>query len=132
MGVKHGIRPQYHFRSTQDGVLIWDVRRLVRLSEGLPAQQVDPSQFVELQENHWYRHGDQQPSPTSILEHMALIDACDLSYPIILDANGRVMDGMHRICKAVKEGVATIPAVHFIIDPEPDYVDISPAQLPYD
>ena len=33
-----------------------------------------------------------------------LIDEADLRYPIILDRAGRVMDGMHRICKPVREG----------------------------
>jgi hypothetical protein len=112
--------------------MVWDVRRLVSLSKDLPVQQVDPAQFAELNENHWYAHGDQLPTPVSLLEHMALIEACDLSYPIILDANGRVMDGMHRICRAVKDGVASIPAVQFTTDPEPDYVDVSPEDLPYD
>ena len=126
------IRPQYHFRQTDDGVLIWDVRRLVSLSEGLPVQYIDPAQFPELHENHWYFYGDAEPTPASLLEHMALIEACDLSYPIILDANGRVMDGMHRICRAVKDGVTSIPAVQFATDPEPDYVDVSPEDLPYD
>ena len=30
---------------------------------------------------------------------MQLIDEVDLSYPIILDQNGRVMDGMHHFCR---------------------------------
>jgi len=114
------IRAQYHFRQTGQDVLIWDVRRLIRLSRDLPVQQVDPSQIPELQENHWYALGDRAPTPADLLEHMALIEACDLRHPIILDAAGRVMDGMHRICKAVKDGVPAIPAVQFVTDPQPD------------
>lgn len=108
------------------------MRRLIRLSKDLPVQQVDPSQFPELQENHWYSLGDQLPTPANILEHLALIEACDLRYPIILDAAGRVMDGMHRICKAVKNRVPTLPAVQFVTDPQPDYVNVKPQELPYD
>ena len=38
-----------------------------------------------------------------MIEHIQLVQDCDLEHPIILDHNGRVMDGMHRICKALLE-----------------------------
>lgn len=46
-----------------------------------------------------------------LIEHVALIEAADLSYPIILSAAGEVMDGMHRIVKAVLRGDADVTAV---------------------
>ncbi len=63
---------------------------------------------------------------------MQLIEEADLSYPIIIDPEGRVMDGMHRVCKAVQEGKDTVPAVRFATLPEPDYVDCAISELPYD
>ena len=63
---------------------------------------------------------------------MQLIDEVDLSYPIILDQDGRVMDGMHRVCRAVREGIDRISAVRFATNPEPDFVDCDPDELPYD
>jgi len=33
---------------------------------------------------------------------MRLIDEVDIGYPIILDRNGRVIDGMHRVCRAAR------------------------------
>jgi hypothetical protein len=42
------------------------------------------------------------------------------------------MDGMHRVVKALLTGRATIDAVRFTADPEPDYIDVDPNQLPYD
>ena len=66
------------------------------------------------------------------MEHLQLIQACDLAYPIILDAQGRLMDGMHRVCKAVMSGETQILAVQFTTDPEPDYVNCHPEDLPYD
>ena len=62
---------------------------------------------------------------------MRLIDEADLSFPIILAANGEVMDGRHRIAKAALEGRATISAVQFDGDPPPDYVGREPEDLPY-
>jgi len=126
------IRTQYHFRETEDGVTAFDVLRLIELSKDLPVREIDPAKVQELDENHWYRIGEQQPTPRSLLEHMRLIRECDLRYPIILDSSGRVMDGMHRVCKALLEGLDHVPAVQFDQDPEPDYVNCAPEDLPYD
>ena len=62
---------------------------------------------------------------------MRLIDETDLGYPIILASDGSVMDGMHRVAKALLEGQETIGAVKFSQDPEPDYKDVLPDDLPY-
>ena len=126
------LRPQYHFRQTQTGFDIWNVHRLIELAKDLPVRFVNLDQISELYDNHWYKHDTTIPSPHSILQHMKLISTCDLEFPIILDTQGRVMDGMHRICKAVLEQHKSIEAVQFNEDPRPDYVDIDPASLPYD
>ncbi len=55
----------------------------------------------------------------------------NLSHPIVLSQDGRVMDGMHRVCRALIEGRKTIRAVRFEVDPEPDYVGVDPDELPY-
>lgn len=41
-----------------------------------------------------------------------------------------VMDGMHRVAKAILQGRADIEAVQFAEDPEPDHVGLGPKQLP--
>lgn len=126
------IRAQYFFRDSEQGLLAWDVRRLVRLSRDFLVEQVDLKDIAELDEPHWYAHEGDSPTCRSILQHMALIEDVDLSYPIILDRDGRVMDGMHRVCKAYRAGAAKIPAVRFVSNPEPDFVDCNPDELPYD
>lgn len=126
------IRAQYFFQKSERGLLAWDVRRLVELSKDFPVEKVRISDIAELDEAHWY--GDEGDSPTcrSLLIHMQLIDEADLGYPIILNQDGRVMDGMHRVCKAVRDGKLELPAVRFEKDPEPDFVGRHPAELPYD
>jgi len=125
------IRPQYHFRTTENGLDAWDVRRLIELSAHFPIFKVGPGSLEEIHSNHWYKEAQQIPSPNSILEHIQLIDACDLSYPIILDAQGNVMDGMHRICKALLTDIKEIDAVQFQKDPEPDFKNCNSKDLPY-
>ena len=125
------VRAQYWFRTSEQGLLAWDVRRLIELSANLSTQSIRIADIKELDENHWYAHGDAAPTCRSLIEHFALIQACDLRYPIILSADGRVMDGMHRVCKAVLEGKEEIAAVRFEETPPPDYVGCNPDELPY-
>jgi hypothetical protein len=66
-----------------------------------------------------------------MLDHMKLVEEADLSFPIILSADGGIMDGMHRVAKAALEGRTEVEAVQFDRDPEPDYVNRRLSDLPY-
>ena len=125
------IRPQYYFRQSSKGLKAWDVRRLIDLSRDLPVENVDLNSIAEMDETHWYSHEGGSPTCRSLLQHMQLIDDADLSFPIILDQDGRVMDGMHRVCKAARQGERRILAVRFPTNPEPDFVGRDPDDLPY-
>jgi hypothetical protein len=123
------VRKQYYFRQDVRGLLAWDVHRLVALSAGLPRHRVPLDQIEEL-DAVWFGHDD-QPTWRAMIEHMRLVAEADLSYPIILSSSGAVMDGMHRVCKALLQGLADIEAVRFEVDPEPDHVGLGPKDLPY-
>jgi hypothetical protein len=66
-----------------------------------------------------------------VVEHVRLIEEVDLGYPIILGYDGRVMDGMHRIARALLEGRDEISAVRFTRPIEPDHRNCEPHELPY-
>ena len=51
---------------------------------------------------------------------------------MILGSDGRVMDGMHRIARALLEERTTIRAVRFPTDPDPDVRNCHPDDLSYD
>jgi hypothetical protein len=125
------MRRQYHSRLRDGHRLIWDVHRLIELSRDFPVRQIALSGIAELDEAFWF-DGATKPVCREIALHAKLIAETDLSYPIILSADGRVMDGMHRVCKALIEGHQIIAAVQFPQDPEPDYVDVFVDELPYD
>lgn len=123
------MRKQYFFRPSSRGLLAWDVDRLVKLSSHLPRKQIPLSAIREL-DVVWF--SDDEPLTWRVLlEHMRLIGEADLAFPIILSASGAVMDGMHRVAKAVQQGRTDIEAVQFGEDPEPDYVGLGPKELPY-
>ena len=123
------VRKQYYFRPSSRGLLAWDVDRLVQLSSHLPRKHVPLSTVRELDETCF---GEEEPLTwRTMLEHMKLIDEADLSFPIILSSSGAVMDGMHRVMKAARQGRDDIAAVQFGEDPEPDHVGVGPKELPY-
>lgn len=124
------MRKQYYFRPSERGLLTWDVDRLIRLTRDYFRVCVPLTEIRELDEPFW--SDADTPTWRGILEHIRLIEAADLSFAIILAPDGRVMDGMHRVAKAALLGRATIEAVQFTEDPEPDYIGVHPNELPYD
>ena len=50
------------------------------------------------------------------------INAADLTHPVILSADGGLMEGGHRIAKAYLLGLTTVRARRFVADPAPDWI----------
>lgn len=126
------MRKQYHFRPSERGLLAWDVDRLVALTKNFPRIQVPLTAIRELDEPYWFGAGNRDATCRTVVQHAQFIAEADLGFPIILSSDGRVMDGMHRVGKALLAGMASIEAVQFQNDPEPDYVGVAPEELPYE
>ena len=126
------VRAQYHFRNSPQGLCAWYVRRLIELSRGLVRERVPLTTIRELDEPYWAGENADRMTRRQVINHARLMLGCDLSFPVILSSDGRVMDGMHRICKALLEGKDDIEAVRFVNDPEPDYIGVKPDDLPYE
>ena len=122
------MRKQYHFRPSAAGLRAWDVDRLVALSRHLQPELVPVASIRELDEPYW----GEPMTCRNVAEHARFINECDLGYPVILSSDGRIMDGMHRVLKALLLGESHIRAVRFLTDPEPDFVGVDPDNLPYD
>lgn len=125
------MRKQYHFRPSAHGLRAWDVDRLIALAADLPVEQVPVAALSDVDSDYWFGHG-YPPTVRAVVEHLRLVQDADLSYPIVLDAEGGVMDGMHRVARALLEGRPTVAAKRLLALPEPDYVDVRPGDLPYD
>lgn len=57
----------------------------------------------------------------ALAEHVKRVNETNLDYPVIMNADGMIMDGWHRVVKALVEGRETIRAVRFEKTPSPDY-----------
>ncbi len=125
------LRKQYHFRNVGGDLYAWDIHRLIRLSASLAPIRVHLADIAELDENWWYETASEVPTPRALAAHMRLVQQADLGYPILLCAEGRLMDGMHRLVRAVMEKREYVQAIRFPETPPPDYVNVSPDDLPY-
>lgn len=61
---------------------------------------------------------------SSFVSHCRAVNDADLSYPILLTATGAILDGKHRLAKAILEGRETIAARRFTVDPPACYTEV--------
>jgi hypothetical protein len=95
----------------------WYVSRLIDKAKDLPVQTMPISGL------NIYRLAPNIDSMKSFVGHVQAVLDTDMSYPIILDDEGYVMDGRHRIAKALLEGKENISFVRFDETPRPDYFE---------
>lgn len=113
--------PEKHSRPVPGGRAFYLTERLWELSAGLPVESVPIDSIKAFDEDCWF--GGRPVTCRMVARHAALIQKADLSYPVILSADGRLMDGGHRISKAWINGHTTINAVRFKADPAPAYFE---------
>ena len=102
-----------------DGTHRWHVPRLIEAAKGLPIEEVPVTSFRDLDEQVW----EPLQTPRAVVDHLRRILRADLSYPIIVSEDGWVMDGCHRLAKALLEGRETVLAVRFKTNPPPDEIE---------
>lgn len=112
--------PEKHSRAVPGGRAFWLTERLWEASEGLPVHRVRIADIPEFDQDCWFK--GVAPTCRQVAQHAARILAADLNYPVILAANGGLMDGGHRVARAFMNGEQEVDAVRFESDPEPDYV----------
>ncbi len=112
--------PEKHSRTVAGGRAYWWTERLWRLSADLPVREVPIDQIAEFDQDCWF--SGREPSCREVAQHARRIERVDPSYPVILAADGRLMDGGHRLARAWIDGRTHVAAVQFAVDPEPDWV----------
>ena len=90
----------------------WHVPRLFELAKKLPVMEV-PIKHMNIY--HKYNN----LTLRELAGHIVAVEEADLEYPIILDEDGEIMDGRHRLIKTIIKGKKTIKAVRFETNPEP-------------
>jgi len=114
MSVKYFVDPKEQMAKL--GKHRWYVSRLFELSRSLEVMDI-PLKHM----NMYYQYEDL--TLREMCGHMVAIKNAELKYPIILDEDGEIMDGRHRLMKAIIEGKETIKVVRFEKNPSPCRVD---------
>ena len=94
----------------------WSVSRLIELSKNFKVMNV-PLDHLNVFNTY------EKLTLREMVMHMNAINDADLKYPIILDEDGDIMDGRHRIMKAMLIKAKTIKAVRFDENPSPCRID---------
>lgn len=116
-------------RENSDGTFAgWNVKRLWQLSKALPVENKPIQAFQEAIDKWISFESVEQPDGRMTanidIEHFYRIKRASLKYPIILDMDGRIMDGMHRLMKTYLSDRPIILVVQFTKTPDPDIVYI--------
>lgn len=111
-----------HSRPAPGGRAFWWTDTLWAAAAGLEPFEVDVDAIAELDMNCWFGP-DTPPTCRAVAEHARRIRDAQPEHPIILAADGGLMDGGHRVARAWLAGEARIRAVRFTVDPEPDWVE---------
>jgi hypothetical protein len=90
----------------------WAVGRLISLSKDFPVMEI-PLDHLNI-----YNTYDKITLREFVMHMQAALNS-DLNYPIILDEDGEILDGRHRVIKALFKGFRTIKAVRFDENPTP-------------
>lgn len=98
------------------GEKVWCVPNLIARAKDLVPFDL-PLAAVYIGSEVWTPEG----SVAGVASHMRRALDVDTSYPVILDAEGFIMDGWHRVLRALIDGATTIKAVRFVVTPPHDY-----------
>lgn len=90
----------------------WSVARLFELSRDFKVMEI-PLNHLNIYNKY------SNLTLRDMVMHFNATKQADLNFPIILDEDGELMDGRHRIMKALMEERKTIKAVRFDENPEP-------------
>ncbi len=112
--------PEKHSHPVPGGRGFWWTEGLWAAAAGLPVVSVPIDAIAEFDQDCWF--GGRAPTCREVAEHARRIENADLRHPVILAADGGLMDGGHRIARAWLDGRTEVDAVRFDVDPEPDWV----------
>ena len=77
-----------------------------------------PRKVLEAIQSVRGNYGDAMRNHPLLLDHIAAIKEADPNYPILLGPDGTVIDGAHRVIKALLNGASDVPIRRFETMPE--------------
>ena len=112
------IKKAWEFKTEQTMTVddkVFNIHECIRLSADLPVIDLD----IDTMNIRYCSPCDN--AVRSFVEHMKSVMDADLQYPILLDQDGYIIDGRHRLCKALYLGEKTIKAMRFNSDDDASF-----------
>lgn len=101
-------------------IRFWTMEQLWQMAACLPVKRVRVRDVADLDEVRWFSEAHKKlPTCRAVAEHARDIFAVEFTHPIILNPRGEVVDGMHRLCKALLLGIEELDAVQLPTMPKP-------------
>lgn len=97
---------------------VWTVTRLIEHAKELPTFEI-PLAGIHIGESIFA----ESRTARAIAVHVKRVNDTDLKHPILLDPDGFIMDGWHRVVKALVLGKETIKAKRFIDMPPCEFCE---------
>jgi len=104
-------------RKFGDKVYKWHVPELQAAAVNIPVKIARVDQF-NLEVDAWFGEAC-QPTIANVVHHMKYIRDADLCKPLLLSAEGHVLDGLHRLAKCMLDEIQIIKCQQFEINPKP-------------
>ena len=120
------MKRQTHSNTRGGKRLVWYTENLWALARDLPVFEVPLDSVLAwtgapaLDEDCWFV--GRPPTLREVARHCRRINDASYDFPVILNDDGSLMDGGHRLCKALLDERQTISAVQFANMPRPDEV----------
>ena len=109
-----------HTRVVGNARHVWHSENLWRASADLTPFDLPLSEIAELDMDCWF--GDSLPTLREVAHHAKRIQSARMEFPVILAEDGSLMDGGHRVCRALLDGNQAVRAVRFPATPPPDEI----------
>lgn len=99
----------------------WHIETIWQAASHCPVEDALIDAIEELDEDCWFEGDGRVPTVRAVADHANRINKADLDRPIILSSDGHVLDGMHRVARALLDGHQTVKAQRLPVDPSPDW-----------
>ncbi len=96
---------------------VWRAYSLIEASKDFPIIQFDITKISLEEILRW-----KLVNLRDYLNHYRRVAIADLNNPIILRSDGYIMNGWHRVIKALNKGVTYLPAKQLKELPKPDFI----------
>tara|TARA_R110002049_G_scaffold117716_2_gene271363 strand:+ start:88 stop:459 length:372 start_codon:yes stop_codon:yes gene_type:complete len=100
---------------------VWHLEPLWEATRDAPVIDVEIESLKHVDTVCWF--DDRNPATLrNVVAHFQRMERTDTAYPILLDPDGQLFDGAHRVAKALAHGQSTIKAVQLQEVPPPDEI----------